>query len=187
MGHNTNNSKVSIFMLICLIIIFLAPPITALVTLLIKYINQKNKIKNSRETRILSLNNIKSPISINEIVNYEKLGNFIFMSHDELKKKYIKYDSSIFFNIKCEKEYFFIDDKLDICNYQLNKSCNPSVPKHIFRELKKINGNPDEIYFDKDLFLLQCIWYGKNGHIVYKRYISNMVEITFKLDKRAGD
>lgn len=182
MSQNTNNSKVPAHLLIYLIILFLTPPITALLTIFVKHINQKKKIKNSKNTRVLSLNNITKPINIYDLPNYGKVGSFEYIPYNETNKKYIKCFSSAFFNTKCDKEYYFINDKLDFCNFQMNKSGDISEPKRIFRELRKINGNPDEIYYEKYLSLLQCIWYGKNGSIIYKRYISNMVEITFMLD-----
>lgn len=55
------------------------------------------------------------------------------------------------------------------------------MPKRIFRELRKVNGDPDEMHYDKDVSLLECIWYGKNGSISFRRYISNMVEIVFQI------
>lgn len=57
----------------------------------------------------------------------------------------------------------FFNDMLDNCTFQMNKSCNISEPKRILRELKKVNGDPDEIHYDKDLSLLECIWHGKMG------------------------
>lgn len=179
--NNTNKPKTPTLMLIYLIIILLTPPITVLITLIIQLIKQKNRIKNSKEMRILSLNNITKPITIYELSNYDKLSCFNFIPYNKLKKKYIKCDPSIFLNMKCTKEYFFTDDKLDFCNYQMNKSGNPSAPKYIFRELRKTNGDPDEIHYDKDISLLECIWYGKNGYLIFRRYISNMVEIVFEI------
>ena len=66
---------------------------------------------------------------------------------------------------------------------QLNKSCDSLIPKLVFKELVKVNGYPDEIYFDKKTGLLECTWYGVNGVIQFKRFDNNMVDITLELNE----
>lgn len=179
MNQNTNNLKTSTFMLIYIIIIVLTPPITALIILLIKLIKQKNRIMNSKEMRILSLNNITTQITADELYNIDRPKYILYNYYEEANRSSFKFYDSTFLNIKCSKEYVFDGSKLDTCIFHLNKSCNESVPKQIFRELRKVNGDPDEIHYDKDVSLLVCIWYGKNGSIIFRRFLSNMVEIVF--------
>lgn len=181
MNQNTNNSKASTLMLIYIIIIVITPPITALITLLIQLIKQKNRIKNSKEKRILSLNNITTRITAVELYNIDRPKSFFYNYYEEANRSSFKFYDSTFLNIKCSKEYIFDGSKLDTCIFHLNKSCNASEPKRIFRELRKINGDPDEIHFEKDISLLECIWYGKNGSILFRRFLSNMVEIMFEI------
>lgn len=181
MNQNTNNSKTSTLMLIYLIIILLTPPITALITLLIQLIKQKNRIENSKEKRILSLNNITIPITADELYNIDRPKCFLYNYYEEADRSSVRYYDSTFLNIKCSKEYIFDGSKLNTCIFHLNKSCNASEPKRIFRELRKTNGDPDEIHYDKDISLLECIWYGKNGSIMFRRFVSNMVEIIFEI------
>ena len=181
MNQNTNNSKTSTFMLIYIIIIILTPPITALITLLIQLIKQKNRIKNSKETRILSLNNITSSITADKLYNIDKPKCFFYDYNEKANRSSFKFYDSIFLNIKCSKKYIFDGNKLDTCIFHLNKSCNELVPKRIFRELRKVNGYPDEMHYEKNVSLLECIWYGKNGSITFRRFVSNMVEIVFEI------
>lgn len=168
-------------MLIYIIIIILTPPITAILTFLIQLIKQKNRIKNSKETRILSLNSITTQITADELYNIDRPKCFFYNYYEEANRSSFKFYDSTFLNIKCSKEYIFNENKLDTCIFHLNKSCNTPEPKRIFREIRKINGNPDEIYYNKDVSLLECIWYGKNGSIIFRRFISNMVEIVFQI------
>lgn len=56
------------------------------------------------------------------------------------------------------------------------------MPKDIYEEIVKLNGEPDETDIDKDSFYLETyIWYGKNGTIVYNKLNNDTIELLFEL------
>lgn len=183
MSQNTYNLKTSTLLLIYIIIILLTPPVTILVTLIIQCIKQKKRVKNSKETRILSLDNISSPIALNEAIMRQEHHNFISIPHVMGYDWCTTIDDLKFMNFECTKKFFFIDLKLYMLDIQLNKSCDSLIPKLVFKELVKVNGYPDEIYFDKKTELLECTWYGINGSICFKRFANSMLYITLELNK----
>lgn len=183
MSQNTYNLKTSTLLLIYIIIILLTPPVTILVTLIIQCIKQKKRVKNSKETRILSLDNISSPITLNEAIMRQEHHNFISIPHVMGYDWCTTIDDLKFMNFECTKKFFFIDLKLYMLDIQLNKSCDSLIPKLVFKELVKVNGYPDKIYFDKKTGLLKCTWYGINGSICFNRFANNMLYITLELNK----
>ena len=176
-----SNLKTPAFSQVVLILFVLIPLINIIIIFFMQFKKQKNRIKNSKETRILSLNNITIQITADELYNIDRPKYILYNYYEEANRSSFKFYDSTFLNIKCSKEYVFDGSKLDTCIFHLNKSCNESMPKRIFRELRKVNGDPDEMHYDKDVSLLECIWYGKNGSISFRRYISNMVEIVFQI------
>ena len=183
MSQNTSNSKTSSLLLIYIIIVLLTPPVTILITLIIQCIKQKKENKNSKETRTLSLDNISSPIALDEAIMRQEHHNFISIPHVMGYDWCTTMDDLKFMNFECTKKFFFIDLKLYMLDIQLNKSCDSLIPKLVFKELVKVNGYPDEIYFDKKTGLLECTWYGVNGVIQFKRFDNNMVDITLELNE----
>lgn len=85
-NQNNDNSKIPTFILILSSLIILTPIITALLTLLIQYIKQKSRIKSSKTTRTLSLDNITVPFHINELRNVEKSKNFSYVPYVKWNK-----------------------------------------------------------------------------------------------------
>lgn len=111
-NQNTSNSKTtSSLLLIYVIIALLTPPVTILITLIIQCIKQKMRLKNSKETRTLSLN-ISSPIALNEAIIRQEHHNFISISHVMGYDWCTTIDDLKFMNFECTKKFFFIDLKL---------------------------------------------------------------------------
>lgn len=147
----------------------------------------KNKIENSKITRTLSLNNISTEISLEELLDIETSkeyaieDNKLRFENDESKRDFtIIYTNTSFFGSGCIKEYFFVDENLKRIIFTVDTS--HWMPKDIYEELVKINGDPDESKFDENSFYLEThTWYGKNGIIGYNKLDNDTIEIIFEL------
>ena len=143
----------------------------------------KNRIENSKATRTLVLNNISTAITLDELLELELSKEYTtendISTHNE-KMTIITYTNVSFFGAHCKKEYVFYDNKLGLCIFDIDTS--HWMPKDIYEELVKLNGEPDETDIDKDSFYLETyIWYGKNGTITYNKLNNDTIELHFEL------
>lgn len=143
-----------------------------------------NKIENSRATKTLSLNNISSSITLDELFEMETSKEYYIeedTSVDNEKMKKVTYTNTSIYGAKCEKTYVFYDDKLGF--YIIIIDTSHWMPKDIFTELSNINGEPDNSSLKEDKLGSDIYyWYGKNGTIVYTDdNISNTAEIIFEI------
>lgn len=143
----------------------------------------QNRIENSKAARTLTLNNISTPITLDELLELELSKEYTTdnnISADNEKMTTITYTNTTFFGSDCIKEYVFYDNKLGICIFTINTS--HWQPKDIYEELSKINGIPDETEIDSDSFYLETYtWYGKNGTITYNKLNNDTIEVFFEI------
>ena len=102
--------------------------------------------------------------------------------NDQTKKDFdVKYTNTSFFGIHCIKEYLFVDERLHMIIFDIDTS--HWMPKDIYEEIVKINGEPDETDVKSDKYHRDMyIWYGKNGSMVYTDDdINNTIEIVFEI------
>ena len=148
----------------------------------------QNKIENSKTTKTLSLNNISTSITLDELFELESSQEYTITDHelkfenDPNKKDFdIEYTNTTFYGGDCIKSYFFVDEKLKNCIFKVDIS--HWMPKDIYVELVKINGEPDETDIDEDSFYLETyIWYGKNGTLSFDKCNNKTIEIMFQLE-----
>lgn len=149
-----------------------------------------DRIENSRATKTLSLNNITSSITLDELLEIEMSkeysieDNELKYDNDSTKKDFtVEYTNSSFNGSSCIKEYFFVDEKLNMLIITIDTS--HWMPKDIFTELSNINGEPDNSSLKEDELGSDIYyWYGKNGTIVYADdNVSNTAEIIFEMNK----
>lgn len=149
-----------------------------------------DRIENSRETKTLSLNNITSSITLDELLEIEMSkeynieDNELKYDNDSTKKDFtVEYTNSSFNGNSCIKEYSFVDEELNMLIITIDTS--HWMPKDIFTELSNINGEPDNSSLKEDeLGSDMYYWYGKNGTIVYTDdNVSNTAEIIFEMNK----
>lgn len=147
----------------------------------------KNRIENSKTTRTLILNNISTAITLDELLELELSKEYTaendIGTHNE-KKTTITYTNTTFFGADCIKEYIFYDNKLYICAYDIDTS--HWMPKDIYEELVKLNGEPDETDVESDdkYHRDMYIWYGKNGTLVMvEDKFSKNIEVSFQLEE----
>lgn len=181
------NKKSKIFIIIFFLIIL----IPVIIVGSINYIKEKklkDKIENSKSTKILSLNNINSSISLQELFNIEKseeyaiTKNKLKYTNDDNKEDFtIKYTNTSFFGAQCIKEYNFVDEKLNMITIEIDTS--HWIPKDILEEINNLNGEPDVISLKKDNLGSDIYhWYGKNGKIIYTDdNINNTIELVFEV------
>ena len=180
------NKKSKIF----IIIFFSFILIPVIVIGIINYTKEQklnNRIENSMNTKTLSLNNITSSITLDELLEIEMSkeynieDNELKYDNDSTKKDFtVEYTNTSFYGSHCIKEYFFVDEKLKRCIFTIEIS--HWQPKNIYEELSKINGIPDETEIDDDSFYLETYtWYGKNGTITYNKLNNNTIEVFFEI------
>lgn len=95
----------------------------------------------------------------------------------------ITYTNTTFYGADCEKEYVFYDNKLGICVFDIDTS--HWMPRDIYEELVKLNGEPDEteVELDDKYHRDMYIWYGKNGILgMVKDKFTNNIEVHFELE-----
>lgn len=180
------NKKSKIFIAIFFSII-LIPIIIVGVTNYTKEQELNDRIENSRATKTLSLNNISSSITLDELLEIETSkeynieDNELKYDNDSTKKdSTVKYTNTSFYGSHCIMEYYFVDEKLKRCIFTIDTS--HWQPKDIYEELSKINGIPDETEIDDDSFYLETYtWYGKNGTITYNKLNNDTIEVFFDI------
>lgn len=153
----------------------------------------KSNIENSKSTRVLSLNNISTAITLEELLNIETSNEHTIKDselnyeNDENKRNFtVTYLNASYFGGNCTKEYYFVDEKLKMCIFTVDTS--HWTPKNIYEELININGNPDTSKIDENSFYLETYtWYGKNGTILYNKLNNNTIEIIFQLSEHGAD
>lgn len=175
---------------IFLIVFFSIIMIPVIIIGSINYVKEqklKNKIENSKATRTLILNNISTAITLDELLKIETSKEYTIeerelkFDNDPNKKDFdIKYTNTSFYGSHCTMEYFFVDEILKSFIFEIDTS--HWMPKDIYEELVKLNGEPDETDIDKDSFYLETyIWYGENGTITYNKLNNNTIELHFEL------
>lgn len=180
------NKKSKIF----IIIFFSFILIPVIVIGIINYTKEQelnDRIENSRATKTLSLNNISSSITLDELLKIEMSkeynieDNELKYDNDSTKKDFtVEYTNTSFYGSHCIMEYYFVDEKLKRCMFTIDTS--HWQPKDIYEELSKINGIPDETEIDDDSFYLETYtWYGKNGTITYNKLNNNTIEVFFEI------
>ena len=181
------NKKSKIFIIIFFSLI-LIPVIAIGIINYTKEQELKNRIENSMNTKTLSLNNITSSITLDELLEIEMSkeysieDNELKYDNDSTKKDFtVEYTNTSFNGSSCIKEYFFVDEKLNMLIITIDTS--HWMPKDIFTELSNINGEPDNSSLKEDkLSSYIYYWYGKNGTIMYTDdNISNTIEIIFEI------
>lgn len=176
------NKKSKIFIAIFFSII-LIPVIIVGVINYTKEQELNDRIENSRATKTLSLNNISSSITLDELFEIEVSKEYnieedVSVNNEEIKK--VTYTNTSIYGSRCEMDYVFYDNKLSLCIFTIDTS--HWQPKDIYEELSKINGIPDETEIDDDSFYLETYtWYGKNGTITYNKLNNNTIEVFFEI------
>ena len=146
-----------------------------------------DRIENSSATKTLSLNNITSSISLDELLEieiskeYNIEDNKLKHDNDSIKKDFtVKYTNTSFYGNHCIMEYDFVDEKLKRCIFTIDAS--HWQPKDIYEELLKVNGIPDKTEIDDNSFYLETYtWYGKNGTITYNKLNNDTIEVFFEI------
>ena len=175
---------------ILIIIFFSLILIPVIVIGIVNYTKEQelnNRIENSKTTKTLSLNNITSSITLDELLEIEMSkeynieDNELKYDNDSTKKDFtVEYTNTSFYGSHCIMEYYFVDEKLKRCIFTIDTS--HWQPKDIYEELSKINGIPDETEIDDDSFYLETYtWYGKNGTMVYNKLNNETIEILFEI------
>lgn len=147
----------------------------------------KNRIENSKATRTLTLNNISTAITVDELFELELSKEYNtendISAHNE-KMTIITYTNVTFFGADCKKEYVFYDNKLGICIFDIDTS--HWMPKDIHEELVKLNGEPDETELKSDkLGQDYYTWYGENGTLIMvDDNILRNIEIRFEIEEQ---
>lgn len=181
------NKRTKIFIVIFFLIILIPTVIIGIINYT-KEQELKNRIENSKNSRILSLNNISTAISLDELLEIEMSKEYSITDYqlkydnDQTKKDFdVEYANTSFFGIRCIKEYLFVDERLHMIIFDIDTS--HWMPKDIYEEIVKINGEPDETDVKSDKYHRDMyIWYGKNGSMVYTDDdINNTIEIVFEI------
>lgn len=171
------------------LVLLVISTISTLLIILINYLRKSKykvaaKISTPKPQKTLSLEGISEPITIyelNKALNPGGFGMTAFPDHFGNKNYTIEYKAP-FGGVYCEKKFVFTNDcRVKLCNYALYGFDDPSEPQKIYEEISNFNGVPDTIYFDKEIFFLQCTWYGKNGYIVYDYFRRGTIAAVFKL------
>ncbi len=160
-------------------IVFYAVMFFSIQSLLILKINKIlkykriSKQKSNKKTKILSLVKSSNPITLEELIKTEKAKYFINAEQNSNCSGEgnftIEYVTS-FCGCDCEKRFIFHNNKLKTCNYIMKDFDEISGIQQIYEKIADANGVPDEIKFDKEIFLLQYVWHGKNGVIVFNKF-----------------
>lgn len=174
-----------------MVVFFVIILIPILIIGLVNYAKEQklnNKIQNSIATRVLSINNIDSPIDLDDLLSAETSKEYTiedieleYKNNTSKKDFIVKYTNTSFYGSRCIKEYFFVDEKLKMCIF--NISTSQWHPKNIYEELVKINGEPDVSKIkSSNKGADNYTWYGKNGTLnLSDDNISNNIEIRFDL------
>lgn len=176
------NKKAKIFIAI-LFSIMLIPVLIIGITNYTKEQELNKKIENSKETKTLSLNNITSSITCDELFEIETSKEYTIkedISVDNENMQTITFTNTSFYGSRCEIDYVFYNNKLGMCIFTIDTS--RWQPKNIYEELVKINSIPDTTEIDDGSFYLEThTWYGKNGTIVYNNLNNDTIEILYEI------
>ncbi len=152
----------------------------------------KNRIKNSKTTRILTLNNISTAITIDELFKIETSKEYTIeerelkFDNDPNKKDFdIEYTNTSFYGSHCIMEYQFVDENLKCIRFDIDTS--HWMPKDIYEELVKLNGEPDETDVEPDnkYHYDMYVWYGKNGTLVMvEDKYSRSIDVSLEIEER---
>lgn len=152
----------------------------------------KDKIENSKTTRTLTLNSISTAITLDELFEIETSKEYVItdrefnFENDPNKKDFdIEYTNTSFYDAHCIMEYFFVDEKLKFITFDIDTS--HWMPKDIYEELVKLNGESDETDVEPDnkYHYDMYIWYGKNGTLaMVEDKSSRNIEVTFELEEQ---
>lgn len=180
---------------IFLIIFFSIILIPAIIIGTINYTKEqelKNKIENSKATRTLVLNNISIAITLDELLKIETSKEYTIeddelkYENDKSKKDFtVKYTNTSFYGSHCIMEYQFVDEKLKYLSFDIDTS--HWMPKDIYEELVKLNGEPDESdakpddKYHYDIYT----WYGKNGTLwMVEDKSTRSIEVALELEEQ---
>lgn len=152
----------------------------------------KNRIENSKTTRTLVLNNISTAITLDELLELELSKEYtvkdseLRYENDENKKDFtVEYTNTSFYGSDCIKTYYFVDEKLSGIIFDIDTS--HWMPKDIYEELVKLNGDPDETDLEPDnkYHYDMYIWYGKNGTLVMvEDKYSRSIDVSFEIEEQ---
>lgn len=152
----------------------------------------KNRIENSKATRTLTLNNISTTITLDELLELELSKEYTITDrelkydNDKTKKDFdVEYTNTSFYGSDCIKSYLFVDEKLKFITFDIDTS--HWMPKDIYEELVKLNGESDESDVEPDdkYHYDMYIWYGKNGTLaMVEDKSSRSIEVTFELEEQ---
>lgn len=135
------------------------------------------------------LNNISTAITLDELLKIETSKEYTItdwelkFDNDPNKKDFdIEYTNTSFYGSHCVKNYFFVDEELESLIFDIDTS--HWMPKNIYKELVKLNGEPDETELKSDkLGTDYYTWYGKNGTLIMTDdNISRNIEVCFQLE-----
>lgn len=181
------DKKSKIFIIVFFLIILV--PVTIIGT--INYTKEqelKSSIENSKTTRTLTLNNISTVITLDELFELElskeyEIDNDVSVNNEEMT--IITYTNTTFYGADCKKEYVFYNNELGISIFDIDTS--HWMPKDIYEELVKLNGDPDEAdvepddKYNRDMY----VWYGVNGTLVMvEDKFSKIIEVSFELEEQ---
>ena len=179
---------------IFLIIFFSIILIPVIIIGSINYANEqklKNRIENSKITRTLVLNSISTTITLDELLELELSKEYTIKDselryeNDENKKDFtVKYTNTSFYGSDCIKTYDFVDEQLKYISFNIDTS--HWMPKDIYEELVKLNGEPDETNVKPDDKYHYDIytWYGKNGTLwMVEDKSTRSIEVAFEIEE----
>lgn len=152
----------------------------------------KNRIENSKATKTLVLNNISTAITLDELLKIETSNEYTIeddelkYENDKNKKDFtVKYTNTSFYGSHCIMEYQFVDEKLKYISFDIDTS--HWMPKDIYEELVKLNGEPDETDVEPDnkYHYDMYTWYGKNGTLwMVEDKSTRSIEVAFEIEEQ---
>lgn len=169
--------------------IILIPIITIGINNYKKENNLNQKIENSKNSRIVELNEISTAITLEDLYKietskeYTKEDDNLKYENDSDKEDFsITYTNVSFYGSVCEKEFFFVDELLHMIIIDI--PTDHYMIKDIYKEVVKTNGEPDvEKLRDNSLGSNSYIWYGTNGVLTLTDdNISKNIQIIFELN-----
>lgn len=139
----------------------------------------------------MTLNNISTAITLDELLEIETSKEYTIterelkFDNDPNKKDFdIEYTNASFYGSHCIMEYFFVDETLKSFIFDIDTS--HWMPKDIYEELVKLNGEPDKTdvepddKYHRDMY----VWYGKNATLVMiEDNFSRNIEVHFELEE----
>lgn len=106
--------------------------------------------------------------------------------NDKTKKDFdVEYTNTSFYGSDCIKSYLFVDEKLKYISFDIDTS--HWMPKDIYEELVKLNGEPDETDVEPDnkYHYDMYTWYGKNGTLwMVEDKSTRSIEVTFEIEEQ---